>query len=247
MDRGDKLTCAAEAFKEGKFKSIRAAALNWDVPPSTYRLRGGQSCHNAHVDEQACLPGEEEALIQWIRDWAAQSFPIRMDMLKSMVEYLIQQRTGLQQRQTISFKPLSHNWPYRFVARHKYLQSHVVKPIEVPRSLACTHEIFNQWFEVFRTAMEKYKPDFHNIYNIDETGFRLGANERQYVIIDKRQGPPAYTSEAAKGESLTVIECAYADGSVIPLFIIYKGQNIQGTWISDAAPNNWMIATSPKG
>jgi hypothetical protein len=170
-----------------------------------------------------------------------------MDMLKSMAEYLIYQRLGQARRDTISFRELSHAWPGRFIQRHQYLEIHLVKSIEVPRNEACSHENFNSWFQSFRAICNKYKPEPYNIYNIDETGFRLGANERQYVIIDKRQTPTGNTSEAARGEFLTVIECASTDGTTIPPFVIFKGQNIQGTWFSDAAPNSWMVATSPKG
>jgi hypothetical protein len=249
MDREESLTCAIEAFKNGEFKSLRATAKAWNVSRSTlsYRLHGGQSCHDAHVAQQACSKGEEQALIQWINDWAAQGFPVRFDMVKCMAKHLILHRSGLGRRETISFRPLSHSWVSRFIARHKHLQSHIVRLLEVPRGLTCTHENFEKWFEVVCNATEKYEVDYHNVYNIDETGFRLGATNRMYAIVDKRQGIPDYSGEAACGESLTVIECACADGLVIPPFVIFKGENIQGTWISEAAPSTWMIATSPKG
>jgi hypothetical protein len=249
MDREESIACVLEAFKSGEFKSLRAAAKNWNIPPTTLfdKLHGPKSYHDAHVEEQACNPGEEKALIQWIQDWAAQGFPIRFDMVKAMAEHLILQRNSSGQRETISFKPLSHNWPARFVAQHRHLKSHIVRPLEVPQNLAYTHENFKKWFEVFRAAMDKYQVDYHNVYNIDETGFRLGATDRMYVIIDKRLGVANYTGEATKGKSLTVIECTCADRSTIPLFIIYKGENIQGTWIAEAALNSWMVTTSPKG
>jgi hypothetical protein len=58
-----------------------------------------------------------------------------------------------------------------------------------------------------------YHPEPHNIYNVDETGFRIEATGKCYMIIDKEQGSTGYLGEGARGEALTVIECGCANGT----------------------------------
>ncbi|KAI9769311.1 MAG: hypothetical protein M1839_003762 [Geoglossum umbratile] len=72
--------------------------------------------------------------------------------------------------------------------------------------------------------MEKYKPDIKDICNVDETGFVMGKGEKMYVIVDKEIGGTGYIGQGAKGEFVTVIECASVAGTIIPPFVIFKGQ-----------------------
>ena len=123
MDRETSIACALEDYREGRFKFLRQAAIIRKIPARTltYRANGRQSYQEAHANGQACTPAEEKALTAWVAEWAAQNFPIRMDMFKSMAKYLIYQRLRQACRDTISFCELSHAWPGRFIQRHQYL------------------------------------------------------------------------------------------------------------------------------
>jgi hypothetical protein len=105
---------------------------------------------------------------------------------------------------------------------------------------------FEAWFDVFRNAIKQYEVRSSDIYNVDETGFRMGDTGRSYIVVSKKQGYTGKTPED-RGEGLTVIECASATGTAIPPFIIFKGKSIQSTWVPSDAPLDWMTAVSPKG
>jgi hypothetical protein len=47
--------------------------------------------------------------------------------------------------------------------------------------------MFNKWFDVFRPEYLKHKPDPQHIYNIDETGFSMGENQKAYITMDTKQ------------------------------------------------------------
>ena len=146
-----------------------------------------------------------------------------------MAQHIIFSQSDTGRRESAAAKLLGHNWVQRFIKRHCNLQSIIAKPLEQSQHNACTPDNLEAWFEVYRTMVNTYHPETHNIYNVDETGFRIGATAKCYGIIDKEQGSTGYFGEGLRGEALTVIECGCADGTVILPFIIFKGENLQST------------------
>jgi hypothetical protein len=110
------------------------------------------------------------------------------------------------------------------------------KPIERFRAKACTTENLQKWFTVFKSAMETYKPEIGNIYNMDKTGFQIDTTSRSYVIIDKRQNTSGNTGSSSKGENVKAIETGCIDETVLPPYLIFKGQYLQNTWYFRDAP-----------
>ena len=249
MDRETTIQNALQAFKFGDFPSIRAAARAYEVSPATLarRVKGSTSARKHNEPRQACNEAEEEAIVAWIQLWQKRGFPVRHDMLKATAEYIMAQRNGTYRRETLSTQVLSRTWSCRFVNRHPFLKSIMSRPIEQERTEACTRENFEKWFNVYRDATTTYKVAPCNIYNLDETGFQMGDTARSYVIIDKRLGTKGYTGRGSNTENITVIECGCMDGTVLSPFIIFKGKNLQSTWFSEDAPNDWMAVTSDSG
>ena len=231
MNREDALAKAIVNLKTDVFTKIREAARENGVCRMTLkrRLNGASRPHDAHISQQALTKGEELALVELIQRSDRQGFPIRPAMLKATAEYLIQKRCSDPRRRTLSHQLLSPSWTTRFVKRHAYLQTIVGKPLQRNRAEACTRENLMKWFQVFRNTMDTYKPEPHNIYNVDETGFQIGTTSRSYVIVDKRQGTSGHSASGSKGENITVIETASADDRALSPFIIFKDQNLQST------------------
>jgi DDE superfamily endonuclease len=229
--------------------SKNSIARQFQLPLSTFKARaaGRLTRHNAHVDQQRCTPGEESALIRWCQDLSAGGYPVRLDMLREMGEYLLNKRVvGRWEPANEDHISLGIHWPRRFLARSSCLKAVLSKTIDHTRSQACTRDNFQRWFDAFHTVIQQHQSTASDIYNIDETGFRMGDTGRQYVIVDNKTTGSTWTSEE-KGEALTVVECVCADGTLLPPFIIFKGKHIQSTWLSSSVPDNWMASVSPKG
>jgi hypothetical protein len=143
---------------------------------------------------------------------------------------------------------IGNSWMRRFLQtrRAEHLRVILSKPIEHSRHKASTLANFQAWFDVYSTHKELFNIRESDIYNADETGFRMGDTGRAYVVVDKEEGYTGYTP-MDRGESLTVIECGCADGSFIPPFVIFKGNHLQSTWLHRSVPHDWMAAVSPKG
>jgi hypothetical protein len=135
MDRESRIRAALEGPKNGKYKSARAAAKAENVPRTTlqYRLKGGQETHSAHAYQQACTPGEEDALVEWVQRWHSEGFPISDEMLRTMTQRLILGRMDNSRRDTISTYITSRNWSACFIHCHLYLRG----------VIRCLNEVFH--------------------------------------------------------------------------------------------------------
>ncbi|KAH9210828.1 hypothetical protein DL95DRAFT_259004, partial [Leptodontidium sp. 2 PMI_412] len=64
--------------------------------------------------------------------------------------------------------------------KSKYLQ-----PIDKDRANADNPEVYQRYYDLFKTLVERYNIDPRNIYNIDEKGFMQGVIAKQRVIVSR--------------------------------------------------------------
>lgn len=87
-----KLQEAIQALREGKFQSVRRAAIFFDVPETTWRNRykgRAQSRVESHENQQHFDTEGEKALCRYICKVDDQGFRIKVKMLKSIAESLL--------------------------------------------------------------------------------------------------------------------------------------------------------------
>lgn len=84
-----------------------------------------------------------------------------------------------------------------------------------------------------------------NIYNMDEKGIRLCLHKSPSVITEKGTRNVHFRGKE-HGESLTVVGCGNAIGSVVPPMVIYKGVRKNDDWNLDLPPGS-TIEMSPRG
>jgi len=66
------------------------------------------------------------------------------------------------------------------------------------------------------------------------------------VVIDTEL-KQSYLAQPGRQEWVTVIECISASGISIPLYIIFKGENLVSTWIPPSPPPGWTFTTNTSG
>jgi hypothetical protein len=78
------VTNALHALVDGEYKSIRRAALVFQIPPSTLRnrLRKPKSRKESHVSQQLLTPIKESTLENWIYRAAKLGAPITLQLVK---------------------------------------------------------------------------------------------------------------------------------------------------------------------
>ena len=63
------------------------------------------------------------------------------------------------------------------------------------------------------------------MYNMDGKGFQLGMHNRAKVIVHHRHRPPIEKIDGFR-EWIIVVECTYADNSMLPPMVIYKRKGL---------------------
>ena len=77
--------------------------------------------------------------------------------------------------------PVGQHWVSRFITRHK---DSVVpqKVLDADRQAAENQDVITSWFEALHKVIAEYGIVPEDIWNMDETGFRIGVGKDQLVI-----------------------------------------------------------------
>jgi len=80
-------------------------------------------------------------------------------------------------------RTLGKNWAYDFIARlPPRFETIKQKPMEKARYEVCEPGYLICWYERLQTTLQTYGITPKNLYNFDETGFRIGEGKAQNVV-----------------------------------------------------------------
>jgi hypothetical protein len=114
------------------------------------------------------------------------------------------------------------------------------------RKAAHRKEDLELHFKEFNDAIVRYGINPADIYNMNETGFRIRVITRR-TVITHLSTKAVYLADPDNRESLTAVETVCADGSTIPLMLILKGDVLLERYFENDLENDTLLATSPSG
>jgi hypothetical protein len=158
-----RIALAIEAFNQGHFTSIRAAAKSYDVPRSTlqYRIHKHPARRDSRPASCKLTDTEESTLVQWILSMDERGLPPRSNTVRQMAN-LLQKRCQDQVDQL---------WVHNFVRRHEALKSRYNWKYNYQRAKCEDPTIIRDWVRLVRNTIAKYRILEEDIYNFDKTGF----------------------------------------------------------------------------
>ena len=112
------------------------------------------------------------------------------------------------------------------------------------RKAAHKKEDLELHFKEFNDVIVKYGINPTDIYNIDETGFRIRVIARR-TVITHLSTKAVYLADPDNRESLTAVETVCADGSTIPPMLILKDDVLLERYFENDLENDTFLATSP--
>lgn len=119
--------------------------------------------------------------------------------------------------------------------------------VEVDRKVAQSPEAIRAWLKKYRNICEEYGIFPEDIWNGDESGFRVGMGKDQVVYSLIRNLRPDLPSATCR-ELVTVIECVSAAGVVLPPMIILPGAvHLQAWYDNTGIDGDYLLATSETG
>jgi hypothetical protein len=239
-----RITLALQAYQQGRFSSLRAAARAYNVPHTTLTRRNHGTTYRANSTSPnlKLTQTEETALIEWILSLDTRGIPPTQILVQQMAELLLKERV---QNASIGQTTLGQRWVYRFINRHPEIKSRYSRKYDYQRAKCEDPEVIQAWFRLVQNTVAKYGILVEDIYNFDETGFQMGVISTAKVITAAEKDRTV-SIQPGNREWVTAIESINSTGWVLPPMIILKGVMHQKSWY-EAIPDNWRIGVSENG
>jgi hypothetical protein len=210
-------------------ESAASVSRIWHIKPAT--LRSHRRCGAHHItshggSNRILSKIQEDTIIRWVAD----QYRVRQPVTKSLILAAIVRFL----RQLNPPKPVpSRRWFQMFMQRYKP-DFHTIKtkPISFKRIGVADIKRVEEWFELWAEGLRKYDIIPENIYNMDETGVRIGVQIGREVVIPVDVTEYFDTSPENR-KSLTVVETICGDGTVINLYVIIQGKRYMESWYED--------------
>jgi hypothetical protein len=142
---------------------------------------------------------------------------------------------------------LSDKWVKRFFARHPEYNLRRAKAIDLERKQSYDPAVIKGWFQRLEATITKYGIPTEDIYNFDETGFRIGIRRDQYIVT-REPKKKIYIPLNTNREYITVVEGINTSGwAISPIIIIAAKTIVQGWFDATGTDQNIGIAVSETG
>jgi hypothetical protein len=107
--------------------------------------------------------------------------------------------------------------------------SHTINTVQ---STALDFSTIKSYFTNLEELLHEYKYPPSAIYNVDETGFSIGLSRKSVVLLDQLN-QCREKKQPGRQEWITCLECVSTLGVTLPLYLIFKGENLNLGWILD--------------
>lgn len=243
------ITKAIEAYNKTPGQKMTKVAAQFNVPYSRLRARlHGRASYTKSYNERRPIlsrltTDQEDAIKLWVADIDNMGIPPTPRLVEGHANAILR-------RMNPQIEPpptVSKRWPYRFMKRlgdeYKLIKQ---RPIDPKRFQAEDFAAIAVWFDRLELTIKNNKITPSNIWNFDETGFIIGQGKEQAVITRFKEKSRELPSDSNR-ESITIIECINAAGSIIPPMVILAGKNILEEWIPCIKDEDWRLAVSESG
>jgi len=137
-------------------------------------------------------------------------------------------------------------WAERFDFR-RGIHIRRTQPIDIERKMAHDPHNIEIWFDRYRRVIERHGILFDDVWNMDETGFRVGIGRGDKVLALKHG--KVYVPSETNRDCTTVVEAASGRGFSVPPMVILRGQEHLTRWYTNAVglETDFLIALSESG
>ncbi|CAD7063000.1 unnamed protein product [Tilletia caries] len=161
-------------------------------------------------------------MVSFIKQMHATGWPIRKADVEQMAMLMIRRRSADEP------KPLGNRWFRRFRKRHPCLDFKFIATLSRARTLGMTVSRGLGLFALVELELLEYDLKNTAMFTMDETGVQIGTPS-----VGQRFLVPAGATKTLRPaivdgnqETVTIIECIGADGSVLPPLYVFKGRTL---------------------
>ena len=136
-------------------------------------------------------------------------------------------------------------WLKGFLKRNPSISLRKAQSMNPGRAAKLNPHIVKDYFDELKAVMEEYelfgKP--HCIFNMDEKGCCLTLLHQQQVMA-QRGAKRVHLVAPEHAENVSLVVCANATGSAIPLMVIFKGKRSKPEYGDNLPPNAMVCMTT---
>ncbi len=185
-----------------------------------HRYNGAVNKSAGQTSKQLLTTQKETLLVQWLIDLTEKMVPARVNMINSMAG------TILAVRDNGSFTQVGSQWYQAFLCRQPGITTKLSRNLNRARATAFTSCLINNWFNLSWTTFERYHITFERIYNMDEIGIAMELIN-QSMVVALHSSADRYLQQPGNRNWVSILETINGTGSVLSLFLIFKGQSHQ--------------------
>ncbi|KAJ8228343.1 hypothetical protein LV160_008867 [Aspergillus fumigatus] len=237
-----RILLALDDIKNGRIKSLRAAAKLYEIPPATlhHRAQGRLPRVDQRPPGHKLTKLEEDSLTEWIISMDTRGAAPRPATVAEMANILLAAR-GTNPSPTVG-----KNWPSAFIKRRDELRTRFSRRYDYRRALNEDPKSLREWFATVQCIINENGIQPEDIYNFDETGFAMGLISAQKVVTRAEYYGRRSILQPGNREWVTAIEAICADGYSLPPCVIFKGKVAIVGWF-DNLPKDWRFEVSNNG
>ena len=238
---------AYKAVTEGRL-GVREAAKHYGVPKSTLSRRISKCVESPLPASRPPVftMDEENQLVRHIKDLESQGFGIGVKAVCRLA-FEMAEHAGKKHRFNHVNQSAGYDWYQGFMRRHPDLSLRKPEALSAARASMLNPTTISDHFQKLGDVLDKadLKSRPAQIYNLDETGLSL-VHKPSSIVATKGKKTVQSRTSGERGENVTVLICANAQGSTLPPFIIFKGQRINSGLTANAPPGT-LFGTSKSG
>ena len=212
-----RISDAIDALHEGWYTNCAQAAKTFQVPVRRLQRRwNGSNSKSSRPSTNKALSDEQEVAIrQYIEQLDKINMCARPRMIIGAANHLLRSEDRV----------VGHQWFKRFLARNPEYHRRRQKPLAVDRKNSHSVQDIKAYFYKFDEVMKSKGITSEDVWNMNETGFRIGCGRAQ-VVITLDANKPLRMTDPDNRDYITSVECISSAGHVIPPLIIISGVHI---------------------
>jgi len=172
-------------WEELEKPNIAKLARDFRVPQGRLqaRIEGRASRSERGGTNRLLSEAEEAAVCLYLKRLDTIGTSTRVPMVTGCANRILEKRTRFSGSEE-STRPMKvgPTWTARFLKRHPEFHIRKQKTIDFDRKKADNQSNLLEWFEQYKSICDKNEIQNTDIYNFDETGFRIGIGRDQWII-----------------------------------------------------------------
>ena len=226
--------------------NIAALARQFNVPVPRLRARvsGRVSRYGRIAPNRTLTEVQDDALCHYLDTLDQFGLSATQPMLVAVANSI------LRDAHTEPYEPshqVGKDWLRRWKKAHPQYKLRKKRATAVDRYKAGNREDFVRWFTALNNVINQFDINEQDIYNFDETGFRIGIGGSQWIIT-RETSRESYFASQSERELVTAVETIGVRGIVLPPLLILPGKIHQSQWYTATnIPSSYAIGLSESG